>query len=99
MDDDELARMREPPLWLDEAPFRTAAGVGRGPTSRASRTHPHSRDALAQPMSGSMHCRMLGLANRHNGDMSSTAEVRPSKDWRGVLFSWSLWFPAEWRCC
>jgi hypothetical protein len=26
--------MREPPLWLDEDPLRTAAGVGRGPTSR-----------------------------------------------------------------
>jgi fatty acid desaturase len=32
-----------------------------------------------------MHCRTPGLANRHNGGMSSTAEVRPSKDWRGVL--------------
>lgn len=47
MDEDELPRMREPPLWLDEDPLRTAAGVGRGPTSRVvERTHmPRSRRA------------------------------------------------------
>ena len=36
-------------------------------------------------MSGRMRRRTRALANRHNGGMSSTAEVPPTKDWRSVL--------------
>src|SRR4051794_20203405 len=52
MDEDELARMREPPLWLDEDPPQDCRGRWSRTDLASSRTHSHAQtacDAAALP--------------------------------------------------
>src|SRR3954447_9433600 len=57
MDEDELARMREPQLWLDEDPPHDCRGRWSRTDLASSRTHSHDADSLRRCGStGSSRC-------------------------------------------